>query len=176
MAKEQRNQHWWYQINKKLAATRPVVWIISKSLHHLDRAAFRISNGRYTAASIMTGLPIVTLTSIGAKSGKPRSVPLVGFPDGEKLMFVASNWGQETNPSWYYNLRANPEATISYAGEDEKVNVHEAKGSERERYWQQAVDTHAGYAAYAQRANRRAIPIMVAVPLKGQADRVLAEE
>ena len=166
MTQPQEYQHWWHPIGKKLIATRPVVWIISKTVHHLDPVAYRLSDGRYTVASIATGLPVVTLTSTGAKSGKRRSVPLVGFPDGGKLMFVASNWGQKTNPSWYYNLRANPEATISIAGEDKKVIIHEAAGSERERYWRQAVDTHAGYAAYEQRANGRYIPIMVAEPVK----------
>ena len=161
-------QQWWHPISKKLAATRPVVWIISKTLHHLDKITYQMSSGRYTAASILTGLPVVTLTTTGAKSGKARSVPLIGFPDGDKLVFVASNWGQQTNPSWYYNLRANPEATISIAGREEKYIAHEATASEQERYWKQAVDTHAGYAAYKQRANGRQIPVIVCVPKNDQ--------
>jgi deazaflavin-dependent oxidoreductase (nitroreductase family) len=164
MTQPQHYQQWWHPINKKLASTRPVVWIISRTLHHLDRLTFRITDGKYTAAGILTGLPVVTLTTTGAKSGKARSVPLIGFPDGDKLVFVASNWGQQIHPSWYYNLRANPEATISNHGSDKKYIAHEAAGLEQERYWKQAVDTHVGYAAYKQRANGRQIPIMVCVP------------
>jgi deazaflavin-dependent oxidoreductase (nitroreductase family) len=166
MAQPQQQQLWWHPTIKKLLATRPVMWIIPKTLHHLDELTYRMSDGKYTAASILSGLPIVTLTTTGAKSGKPRTVPLLGFPDGERLMFVASNWGQERNPSWYYNLRANPEATISIGGQDEKYNSYEATGAERELYWKQAVDTLASYAAYEHRANGRQIPIMVCVPKK----------
>jgi len=109
---------------------------------------------------------MVTLTTTGARSGKPRSVPLIGFPDGDKLVFIASNWGQPTHPSWYYNLRTNPEATISNNGQGKIHIVHEAIGSERELYWNKAVNAHAGYVAYKQRANGRQIQIMVSVPKK----------
>lgn len=166
MTQMRQNQQWWHPIIKKLAATRPIVWIISKTLHHFDRLIYQITDGKVTAASILTGLPVVTLTTTGAKSGKARSVPLIAFPDGEKLVFVASNWGQQTNPSWYYNLRHNPEATISVTGQEKNYIAYEATGSEHGRYWQQAVDAHAGYAAYKQRTNGRQIPIMVCLPEK----------
>lgn len=164
MTQPDQKERWWHSVSKKLTATRPIVWITSRTMHHLDRVAFRISDGKVTATSILTGLPVVTLTTTGAKSGKPRSVPLIAFPDGDKSVFVASNWGQQVHPSWYYNLRANPEATISDDGRVKEYIVHEATGSERERYWNNVVATLAGYAAYKQRAGGRQIPIMVCVP------------
>ena len=164
MTQPQQQQQWWHPINKKLSVTRPVVWITSRTLHHLDRVAYRISDGKVTVTSILMGLLVVTLTTTGAKSGKPRSVPLIGFPDGDNFLFVASNWGQQVHPSWYYNLRAIPEATISNRGRVKEYIVHEATGSAREQYWNNVVAAHAGYAAYKQRASGRQIPIMVCVP------------
>ena len=61
-------------------------------------------------------LPLVTLTTIGAKSGQLRSTPLVGIPDGERLVLVASNFGQGHHPAWYYNLVKNPSASVTIAG------------------------------------------------------------
>ena len=86
-------------------------------------------------------------------------------------MFVASNWGQPAHPNWYYNLRANPEATISDNGQSKTYVAHEATGSERKMYWNKAVDTLAGYAAYEQHAKGRQIPIMVCVPKQNLADK-----
>jgi deazaflavin-dependent oxidoreductase (nitroreductase family) len=168
MTQSQQYRRWWQPISKKLAAKRPIVWLMSHTLHHLDRLALWISGGKVSAASILTGLPVVTLQTTGAKSGKTRSVPLIGFPDGEKLVFVASNWGQSKHPSWYYNLRTNPEAIISIQGHSRKYIAHEANELERELYWSQAVNSHAGYAAYKRQANGRQIPIIVCVPKENE--------
>ena len=55
------------------------------------------------------GWPIIQLTAIGAKTNRPRTVPLVGLPDEENIVLVASNFGRKHNPGWYYNLKAHPE-------------------------------------------------------------------
>lgn len=164
MAQPQQQQRWWHSTVKRLISKRPVVWILSRTFHHVDRLIIRLSDGKHTAATFMTGLPIVTVTTTGAKSGKLRSVPLVAFPDEDKLLFVASNWGQEAHPSWYHNMRANPQVGISINGQGKQYIAHEAHGSERELYWKQAVDTHPGYAAYKERAIGRTIPIMICTP------------
>jgi deazaflavin-dependent oxidoreductase (nitroreductase family) len=164
MAQPQQQQRWWHPTVKRLIAQRPVVWILSRTFHHVDRLVIRLSDGKHTATTFMTGLPIVTLTTTGAKSGKLRSVPLVAFPDGDKLVFVASNWGQEAHPGWYHNMRANPQVEISHNGQSKQYRAHEAIGSERERYWRQAVDSHPGYATYKEHAKGRTIPIMICTP------------
>lgn len=164
MTQLQQQRRWWHPMVKTLASKRPVIWIISRTLHHVDRMVIRMSGGKQTAATILTGMPIVTMTTTGAKSGRPRSVPLMAIPDGEKLVFIASNWGQQTHPSWYHNMRANPQVSISKNGWSEKYLAHEAAGVERELYWHRAVDAYAGYAAYEQRTNDRAIPVMVCTP------------
>ena len=88
-------------------------------------------------------------------------MPLVAFPDGDNLFVIASNWGRSHHPGWYYNLSANPEATITIQGQTTKYVAHEAAGDERERCWRTAVDNYAGYAAYERRAGNRTIPVMV---------------
>ena len=167
MAQQQRSSHWWYPINKKIASIRPVSLTLAHILHHLDRVVLRASGGSHTAMTILIGLPVVTLTAVGAKSGEPRSVPLMAFPNGDNLFIIASNYGSSHHPGWYYNLRANPEATITIQGKAAKYIAHEAAGDERERCWRTAVNNYAGYAAYERRAGDRTIPIMVLVPLGG---------
>jgi deazaflavin-dependent oxidoreductase (nitroreductase family) len=114
---------------------------------------------------MLIGVPVVTLTAVGAKSGEPRSVPLIALPDGDNLFFIASNWGRSSHPGWYYNLSANPEATITIQGQRAQYIAHEAEGDERARCWDIAVSNYAGYAAYERRAGDRQIPVMVLAPV-----------
>jgi len=124
----------------------------------------RMTHGRTSLTSLLTGLPVFTLATIGAKSGEIRSVPLVGMPDGDRIVLIASNWGQTRHPGWYFNLHAHPEAEISQSGHTRKYRAHEATGAEYERYWNRAGGLYAGYAAYQQRTGGRQIPIMVLTP------------
>jgi deazaflavin-dependent oxidoreductase (nitroreductase family) len=165
MTQTQTSSHWWYPINKTIASIRPISWTIAHTFHHLDRAVLKLSGGNHTATTILIGLQVVTLTAVGAKSGEPRSVPLIAFPDGDNLLLIASNWGRSHHPAWYYNLSANPEATVSIKGQSAKYIAHEAGVDERERCWDIAVGNYAGYAAYERRAGDRRIPVMVLEPL-----------
>jgi deazaflavin-dependent oxidoreductase (nitroreductase family) len=96
---------------RRVIATRPAAWLLARTIHHVDGATLRLSGGRTTASAVLSGLPIIELTTTGAKSGRPRTVPLVGIPDGERLILIASNWGQAKHPAWYYNVKANPAVT-----------------------------------------------------------------
>jgi deazaflavin-dependent oxidoreductase (nitroreductase family) len=89
---------------------------------------------------------------------------LVALEDGEKLVVIASNFGQTKHPAWYYNLRAHPEATVTLRGRTRNYVAHEASASEREQYWQRATSVYAGYATYEVRAGERQIPIFVLEP------------
>jgi len=120
------------------------------------------------------------LTSIGAKSGKERTVPLLAIPNEGNLILIATNWGQSHYPSWYYNLSAKPEASITLQGESPQSYVaHEATGEERERLWQVAVAVYAGYAGYEQRiaaGSNRSIPVMVMTPSTDKTDTTKAQD
>ena len=87
--------------------------LLARTLHHLDRPMLRLSHGRYSLTSALAGLPVVMVTTIGAKSGQPRQLPLVAIPDGENVILIASNFGQHHHPAWYYNLHAHPQARES---------------------------------------------------------------
>jgi deazaflavin-dependent oxidoreductase (nitroreductase family) len=138
--------------------------LLIPTLHRLDRIVLQGSRGRTTATSLFTGLPVITLTTIGAKSHQPRSVPLVAIPDGDEIVLIASNFGQKQHPAWYYNLCKNPHAVITRDRRQRNYTARETEGDEYDRYWQQAVQLYAGYAAYKARTEGRRIPILVLTP------------
>lgn len=169
-----------HRVNRGISSSRSGAWFFSRVMHHLDRPVFRLSSGKYSAASFLAGTPLVMLTSIGAKSGKERTVPLLAIPNDGNLILIATNWGQSHYPSWYYNLSANPEASITLQGESPRSYVaHEATGEERERLWQAAVDVYAGYAGYEQRiaaGSNRSIPVMLMTPTTDETDTTKAQD
>ncbi len=145
---------------RRIIATRPAAWALARTIHHLDRAVMRLSGGRTTAAALFSGLPVVTVTTTGAKSGQPRSVPLVAVPDGDRLILIASNWGQAKHPAWYYNVKAHPDVTVTAGGETRRYVAREVMGEERAACWVRAVAVYPGYEGYAKRAGR-GIPVVV---------------
>jgi deazaflavin-dependent oxidoreductase (nitroreductase family) len=147
------------------AATALMSWLYARVLHHLDRLSYRLTRGRYTFSSWLSGLPVVMLTTIGAKTGQQRTVPVIAVPDGDNLVVVASNWGQHQHPAWYHNLRAQPEATVTVGGVPRRVRAHEATGEERDRLWQRDLEVYPGRTAYVRRAGNRPIPVVVLAPV-----------
>lgn len=149
---------------KTFASSGPGSWLFARTAHHLDRWTLRATGGRTTLAGWLAGIPVVTLTTMGAKSGEPRSVPLVALPDGDDLAVIASNFGQRHYPGWYYNLRAHPDVTVARDGVTRAYTAREATPGERARLWQQALAIYPGYHAYEHRARGRRIPIFILTP------------
>ncbi len=139
-------------------------WFFARTLHHLDRPIQRLSGGRQSLTHLMSGLPVVTVTTVGAKSGQPHALPLVAVPDGENVILIASNFGQDRHPAWYYNLRAHPQVQLTYEGKTVTYLARETDDAERERCWQRAVDLYSGYAAYKERAGHRKIGVFLLTP------------
>lgn len=144
---------------------RPVTAMLAHILHHTDSAVLKISRGRHTIAE-MVGLPIIQLTTIGSKSGLPRTIPLVGLFDGERIALIGSNFGQKHNPGWYYNLIANPNCQVVKGGRALRYAAREVFDHEREKYWRMALSYYAGYQKYMERASHRHIPVMLLEPVK----------
>ena len=168
MAELKHKPNWWQRSLQAVAGSRPGAWFSSRTLPTLDRALYRLSSGRFTATSAIGGVPIVMLTTTGAKSGQPRTVPLIAIPDGDDIVLIASNWGGTNHPAWYLNLRAHPQAMVVFYGQPAKSYVaREASGNEREAHWQKAVSIYRGYDAYKRRTGGREIPIMVLTPQDG---------
>lgn len=151
------------RIFQKFLALRPVTAIMARILHHADALMLRLSRGKLTFAQF-SGLPIIELTTTGAKSGKKRTLPLTGLPDGDKYALIASNYGQAHHPAWYHNLKANPECTLKKDGRTGIYIAREADEQEHEYYYKMAISYYSGYAAYKQRAANRKIPVMILEP------------
>lgn len=150
---------------RRFASSGPGSWIFARVAHHLDRPVYRITDGRHTAASLITGLPILMLTTTGAKSGRQRTVPVLGLPTDEGLAIIASNYGQERHPGWYHNLRKDPEAEVGMDERTWRVRAAEVEGERRQRVWHQALEIYPGYATYERRADHRRIHVFVLDPL-----------
>jgi len=93
-------------------------------------------------------------------------MPVIGAPDGEKIILVASNWGKPRNPGWCYNLRAHPAAEVEFDGH---AGVYTARDltdpDEYQRLWRKANEVYMGFDKYQQRAGgERKIPIMLLTP------------
>jgi len=145
---------------------KPVSVAITPALHQVDDFFWRISGGQLFFSSRLVGIPAFRITSIGAKSRQPRTLVLFGFSEGEKIALIASNFGQARNPSWYYNLKANPKCQVEWKGTSREYDAHEAEGGERDQFWNMAVSYYKGYELYAIRAAHRRIPVMILEPAK----------
>jgi deazaflavin-dependent oxidoreductase (nitroreductase family) len=149
---------------------RPMSWLYARVLHHLDGPVLRLSGGRRSVTSALSGLPIVELTVVGARSGESRTLPLTGVPDEDRFVLVASNYGQQRNPGWYHNLKANPRCSVVFRGQRYEMEAYEAEGEERERLWELDVSVYPARNYYARRAPGRRIPVMVLQPAPRVAD------
>ncbi len=148
----------------RLASTRPGSWLLSYTLPQLDRLVGRLTRGRTALTTMLTGLPVLTVTTRGARSGRPRAVPLLGVPMGKEIILIASNWGRPFHPAWYLNLKSDPAATLSYRGRAAEYTARLAEGGLRADCWARAVEVYAGYEAYRRRAGKRQIPVIVLTP------------
>jgi F420H(2)-dependent quinone reductase len=130
---------------------------------------FRILGGVHKRVYRVTGgkiggrigkLPVLLLTTIGRKSGQPRTQPLAYTRAGDGYAVIASKGGAPQHPLWYLNLRANPLAEVTVGRQTRKVRARDAEGEERERLWRALADLYPGYDRYAQKTSRR-IPVVV---------------
>jgi len=103
------------------------------------------------------------LTTTGKKSGRLRTVPLVGFRVDGRLVVIASNFGRSRHPSWYLNLRENPRARLTIDGVTSDVEARELAGMERDSCFEKGLELYPGYLKYGQRARRR-IPVISLEP------------
>lgn len=117
-----------------LSVTPFGVWLVKSFSARVDPLIYRLTGGRYTSSGPLT-IPQLTLTTIGRKSGKERTVQLGYTPDGDDVLVVASNFGGTNHPAWSYNLDANPSATIRLGAEDRNVVATRLTDSEKAILW-----------------------------------------
>jgi deazaflavin-dependent oxidoreductase (nitroreductase family) len=110
-----------------------------------------------------TGLPVIIVTSLGARSGSIRKTPLMRVEHGGSYALVASQGGAPTHPVWYHNLKAHPEVEIQDGETTRTYAVRELSGDERSTWWDRAVAAFPNYAEYQTKTDRE-IPVFVAEP------------
>jgi F420H(2)-dependent quinone reductase len=124
---------------------------------------FRSTDGR--AGRVFRGSPVLLLITMGRKTGKRRTTPLMHLRDGEDFVVVASNGGAPKHPAWFLNLRANPEATVEVGGRKLRVRAQEAGPKEKGRLWPELVAMYPNFQEYQK--TERELPVIVLRPAGG---------
>jgi len=129
---------------------------VIRALKQELRATGRVASGPYA------GRRILILTTTGAKSGKPREVPVTYSRDGERYVIAATQSGAPTNPSWYHNLVAHPDVIVEADGERFAARARITSGAERNRLWEQHASERTVMNEY-QAKTTRVIPVVTLV-------------
>lgn len=119
---------------------------------------FESSGG--TEGTTLRGMPVIVLTTKGAKSGNLRKSPLMRVEHDGTYAIVASMGGAPKNPVWYYNVVANPEVELQDGPNRWDMVAREVTGDEKKLWWDRAVEAYPDYAEYQKRTDRP-IPVFV---------------
>ncbi|WP_042395050.1 nitroreductase family deazaflavin-dependent oxidoreductase [Streptacidiphilus carbonis] len=118
---------------------------------------FRSADG--VVGGDFAGVPLLLLTTTGARSGERRTMPLTFLRDGARLVVFGANGGRENRPGWYYNLLADPSATVEVGSEAFRVTARVTEGAEREQLWARQLP-HTPYFEDFQERAERPIPVI----------------
>jgi deazaflavin-dependent oxidoreductase (nitroreductase family) len=110
-------------------------------------------------------VPTLLLTTVGRKSGKRLTMPLIFGQSGEDFVVVASKGGAPQHPAWYLNLRDNPDVEVQVKADKFAARAHTANAAERARLWPMMVELFAPYEQYQARTERE-IPVVVLTPAR----------
>ncbi|NDZ93473.1 nitroreductase family deazaflavin-dependent oxidoreductase [Streptomyces sp. SID6673] len=146
----------------------PAVAALIKVGSRLNAKVYKATGGRLgntwrIGAGLRKPVPMCLLTTIGRKSGEPRTAPLLYLPTGDSFVVVASQGGLPKNPAWYLNLVANPEVTIQVGRQTFDLRARTASDAERDELWPQLVDLYADFDTYAAWTDRK-IPVVICEP------------
>lgn len=136
------------------AATRAGAWLLSRIHEPVDRAWRRLSGGSY-ATNVLAGLPVVELTTTGARSGVPRTVTLIPVPFKGDLALLGTNYGRRNTPGWVHNLQSEPRAGLTHRTRVVDVVARPADETETDQVFEIGAGMYAGYARYRSRAAHR---------------------
>lgn len=116
-------------------------------------------------ANMLRGKPIIVLTSVGARTGKLRKTALMRVEHDGEYAVVASKGGSARNPTWYYNLMANPHVALQDGPTKRDYRARQVLGKEKTVWWERAVKVWPDYAGY-QKKTSREIPVFVLEPIE----------
>ena len=123
----------------------------------LYRATGGVIGGRFGKASILL------LTTTGRKTGRRRTTPLLYIKDGDDLVLIASNAGDDRSPGWWVNLKADPRGRVQIGWAKTDVRARQATAAEKARLWPRIIDVYPGYDEYTTRTTRE-IPVVILTP------------
>lgn len=137
--------------------------VMLKGLNAAHRLVLRISGGRVGHRA--GGMPVLELTTVGRRSGKPRAVMLTSpLRDGDAYVVVASRGGDDRHPAWLHNLQAQPRVEVAVGGAPAiPMHARVATTDERARLWPQVTARYPNYAGYQKRTERE-IPLVLLSP------------
>ncbi|MGW5127869.1 nitroreductase family deazaflavin-dependent oxidoreductase [Streptomyces sp. NPDC004069] len=113
-----------------------------------------------------TGLPVILLTTVGARSGRIRKTPLMRVEHEGRYAVVASQGGAPKHPFWYFNLKADPRVDLQDGPVKQGMTAREVTGTEKAQWWERAVAAFPPYAEYQEKTSRE-IPVFVLEPAAG---------
>ena len=141
------------------ASTAPASAVLARTLRPADALLSRWGAARTGASGLLVGLPVVTLTTTGARSGLPRAVPLIPVVTEAAFAVLGTNFGGERTPGWAINLEARPEAEVAFGDRTVPVRARVLEGAEREQVIEAASAVYAGFGRYVVRASHRRIRV-----------------
>jgi deazaflavin-dependent oxidoreductase (nitroreductase family) len=124
---------------------------------------YESSGGRRANTLRDTGLPVVIVASVGARSGRLSKTPLIRVEHGGRYALVASQGGAPKHPTWYFNLVAHPHIELQDGPAPRDMSVRLLEGAEKAEWWERAVAAFPPYAEYQRRTDRE-IPVFLAEP------------
>ena len=143
---------------ERIARSPAGYWYLKRIAPRLDLPLLRLTGGRISSVYPAT---MLLLTTVGVKSGLPRTVPLLCVTDGDRIILVASNYGGNSHPAWYRNLLGTPTVEVLAGSRSGTYHASEITDpDERDRAWEIALDRYAGYDDYVERATDRTIPLI----------------
>lgn len=152
------------RVIQRFGGTRPGTWLFRTLLLPVDRRLVRASGGRFSIPRTLLGLPVVALTTTGARTGRLRTVPVVAIRFGDALALLGTNFGQPRAPAWTANLAAHPQAWVSWRGARWPLAAHRASSADAEHVWALATVLYPGFAAYRRRVTQRGIDVWILEP------------
>ena len=133
-----------------------------KVLNAVHRSTLRLSGGRLGRTGY--GMSVVELHTVGRKTGQARVTVLTSpVHDKDRVVLVASKFGDDRNPQWYGNLTANPDVEIVIDGQRRQLRARTASADERAELWLQILGAYKGYGAYQEKTDRE-IPVVICEP------------
>lgn len=149
---------------------RGAPWVVGviKVMSRVNTWAYRVSGGRLggswrVGSALRAPVPVCLLTTTGRRSGELRTVPLLHFPDGDRVLLVASQGGLPKHPQWYRNVLADPAVTVQVGRRSRAMTAREATSAERDELWPRLVERYADFADY-QANTSRVIPVIICEP------------